>query len=184
MREVRGVDNVTTNEGIAPRRVSSSRVAGFKGSFIYPIGWTKRVRSQMSLGFDLKLEGDNHFLEVGVGFTVPAGATSDLAYGGLWSDIGASFYLTHDVSAPYIGFGILPRLMSSDVTNLAGYVQGGMMFFRDVSTRLYVDARVAQNVLPVGFQSCPYAYDSTVSPGCSTQRLYPTEISLNVGIGF
>lgn len=180
--ETRTLDNVTTTEGIAPRRVATARVAGFKGAFVYPIGWKERVRSMMSVGFDLRLEGEHHFLELGVGFAVPAGTESPFAYGGLWSEIGASFYLTHEATSPYLGVGLMPRLMSKDVTNLAAYGQGGMMFFRDASTRLYTDLRIAQNLLPVGFSVCETQSDTFV--GCGTRRLYPTEISLNIGLGF
>lgn len=179
--DTRTLDNVTSTEGLPPKRVSTSRVAGFKGGFVYPIGWKERVRSMMSVGFDLRLEGEHHFLELGVGFAVPAGTESPFAYGGLWSEIGASYYLTREVTSPYVGFGLLPRLMSKDVTNLAAYGQIGLMFFRDASTRLYADLRAAQNLLPVGFSVCdpavPYG-------GCGTRRLYPTEISLNIGLGF
>jgi hypothetical protein len=176
--ETRTLDNVTTTEGIQPKRVSTARVAGFKGGFVYPIGWKERVRSMMSVGFDLRLEGEHHFLELGVGFAVPAGTESPYAYGGVWSEIGASYYLTHEVTSPYLGLGLMPRLMSKDVTNLAAYGQGGMMFFRDASTRLYTDLRIAQNLLPVGFSVCDAAYS------CGTRRLYPTEVSLNIGLGF
>jgi hypothetical protein len=176
--ETRGLDNVTSTEGLQPKRVSTSRVAGFKGGFVYPIGWKERIQPMMSVGFDLRLEGEHHFLEIGVGFAVPAGAESTFAYGGLWSEIGASYYLMHEATSPYIGLGLLPRLMSKDVTNLAAYGQGGVMFFRDASTRLYTDLRVAQNLLPVGFSSC------ALTGPCGTRRLYPTEISLNIGVGF
>ena len=85
----------------------------------------------------------------------------------------------HSATSPYLGLGVLPRLMSKDVTNLAAYGQGGVMFFRDASTRLYTDLRVAQNLLPVGFSTCGVDYGV-----CGTRRLYPTEISLNIGVGF
>jgi hypothetical protein len=178
----RTLDNVTTTETVPPKRVSTARLAGFKGGFVYPIGWKERVGSMMSVGFDLRLEGEHHFLEIGVGFAVPAGTESALKYGGLWSEIGASYYLTHTATSPYVGAGVLPRLMSKDVTNLAVYAQGGVMFFRDASTRLYTDLRAAQNLLPVGFSSCGVVSGSYVT--CGTRRLYPTEISLNIGLGF
>jgi hypothetical protein len=179
----RTLDNVTTTETVPPKRVSTARLAGFKGGFVYPIGWKERVGSMMSVGFDLRLEGEHHFLEIGVGFAVPAGTESALKYGGLWSEIGASYYLMHTATSPYVGAGVLPRLMSKDVTNLAAYAQGGVMFFRDASTRLYTDLRVAQNLLPVGFSVCDTG-GATYLTTCGTRRLYPTEISLNIGLGF
>jgi hypothetical protein len=79
----------------------------------------------------------------------------------------------------------MPRLMSSSVTNLAPYAQGGLMFFRESSTRLYLDLRVAQNVLPVGFNENSH-YDSATDSYTSTPslRLYPTELTLHVGVGW
>jgi hypothetical protein len=86
-RDTRSLDNVTSTEGLQPKRVSTARVAGFKGGFVYPIGWKERVKSMMSVGFDLRLEGERHFLEIGVGFAVPAGTESAYAYGGVWSEL-------------------------------------------------------------------------------------------------
>jgi hypothetical protein len=182
--ETRTLDNVTSTEGLQPKRVATARVPGFKGSFVYPIGWKERIQPMMGVGFDLRLEGERHFLEIAVGFSVPAGTGSTKAYGGLWSEFGASFYLMHEATSPYLGIGVMPRLMSADVTNFAAYGQGGVMFFRDASTRFYLDGRIAQNLLPVGFRDCgAYEYGSVGYP-CTTTRLYPTEISLNVGVGF
>jgi hypothetical protein len=176
--DTRDLDNVTSTEGQQPKRVAAARVPSFKGGFIYPIGWKERVRSMMSLAFALRLEGEQHFLEVAVGFAVPAGTEARNAYGGVFSDIGMNFYLMHEATSPYLGLGLMPRLMSSDVTNLAAYGQGGVMFFRDSSMRFYSELRVAQNLLPVGFDTC-VGFDA-----CSTRRLYPTELSLSVGVGF
>src|SRR6266511_3359513 len=107
--EARTVDNVTTTEQRQPTRVTSQKVAGFKGSFTYPVGWNKPMAPQMSGAFDLRLESGMHFIEIGVGLTF---ATSDYSYsyGGLWGDIGGSFYLTEGSTAPYVGFGMMPRL--------------------------------------------------------------------------
>jgi hypothetical protein len=185
--EARTVDNVTTTEQRQPTRVTSQKVAGFKGSFTYPVGWNEPVAPQMSGAFDLRLESGMHFIEIGVGLTF---ATSDYrySYGGLWGDIGGSFYLTEGSTAPYVGFGMMPRLMSGDgssIANLAAYAQGGLMFFRESSTRMYTDLRVAQNLLPVTFGGRE-VWDNTTMTYSTTDKksLFPTELTVSVGMGF
>jgi len=174
--EARSVDNVTRTEQSQPIRAASQKVAGFKGSFTYPIGWKKgNVAPQMSGALDLRFESGMHFIEFGLGLTFPAGH-SDYAYGGIWADIGGDFYLTNDNIAPYIGIGIMPRLESSSLANLAPYAQVGAMFFRDSSTRLYTDFRVAQNLLPVRVGGSLIDDSGT--------DLFPTEFTFSVGMGF
>jgi hypothetical protein len=182
------LDTVTKTEGKRPNRTWSEKVTGFKAGLIYPIGWGHEISPMMSAGFALRVEGENHFLEFGVGLVLPASADDDkrLSYGGVYGDIGANFYLAHTSTSPYLGFGVMPRLMSREVTNLAPYGQAGLMFFRESSTRLYLDLRLAQNVLPVGFGGGYDQYDSATGGYTSTptQKLYPTELSLHVGVGW
>jgi hypothetical protein len=185
--EVRNVDNVTQTEGTKPNRVTAQKVAGFKGSFTYPIGWGEKIAPQMSGAFDLRLESGMHFIEIGVGLTFPTSTVSN-KYGGIWADIGGSFYLTNDNTAPYLGFGVMPRLMGSDgssLANLAAYAQGGLMMFRESSTRFYTDVRIAQNLLPVTFGS-DETYDPNTFQTVRTNGtdLYPTELTFSVGMGF
>jgi hypothetical protein len=85
----------------------------------------------------------------------------------------------------------MPRLMGQNIANLAVYGQGGVMFFREGATRLYVELRVAQNLLPVTFGGDipPDVYDpgtGTYLPGAAPEKksFYPTEFSLNIGMGF
>lgn len=180
-------DNVTRTEAKRPNRTWSDKVTGFKTGFTYPIGWSEEISPMMNAGFALRVEGAQHFLEFGVGLTLPATPDSPdrLTYGGVYGEIGASFYLTHSSTSPYAGFGVMPRLMSRTVTNLAPYGQAGVMFFRESTTRLYLDLRVAQNLLPVGFEG-DTSYDSSTDHYTSTpeRRLYPTELTLHVGIGW
>ncbi len=181
------LDTVTRTEGKRPNRTWSEKVTGFKAGFTYPVGWGHEISPMMDAGFALRVEGGEHFLEFGVGLMLPANASDDkhLTYGGVYGDIGANFYLTHGSTSSYLGFGLMPRLMSSEVTNLAPYLQGGLMFFRESSTRMYLDLRVAQNVLPVGFSDSS-RYDSASGSYVSTPalRLYPTELTLHVGVGW
>ncbi|MEO7035993.1 MAG: hypothetical protein ABI335_19410 [Polyangiaceae bacterium] len=181
------LDTVTKTEARSPNRTWSEKVTGFKAGFIYPIGWGHEISPMMSAGFALRVDSNSHFLEFGVGVVLPANPGEDhrLGYGGVYGDIGANFYLAHASTSPYLGFGVMPRLVSQEVTNLAPYGQAGLMFFRESSTRLYADFRVAQNVLPVGFGGSSQ-YDSTTGNYVSTPplHLYPTELSLHFGVGW
>jgi hypothetical protein len=125
-------------------------------------------------------------LEFGVGLNLPpVESEKRYSYGGVYADLGANFYLTNDSSAPYLGFGVMPRLMSRQVTNLAPYAQAGYMFFRESSTRLYIDFRAAQNVLPVGFGGNTHTDSATGATTTDPERnLYPTELALHLGIGW
>lgn len=176
------IDNVTRTEAKRPNRTWSEKVTGFKAGMTYPIGWGHEISPMMNAGFALRVEGNRHFLEFGVGLMLPAAASDSnkLAYGGVYGEIGANFYLAQSSTSPYVGFGVMPRLMSQQITNLAPYGQAGLMFFRESSTRMYVDLRVAQNVLPVGFSQSG-RYGSTTS---TSQDLYPTELTLHVGVGW
>ena len=73
------------------------------------------------------------------------------------------------------------------LANLAPYVQGGVMFFRDSKTRFYTDFRLAQNVLPIVF-GYDAIYTSTAGDVSyavpATKKLYPTELTFSVGMGF
>jgi hypothetical protein len=185
--DTKTLDTVTSAEAAAPFKTWSNKLTGFKAGLTVPIGWGQAIDPLMNAGFALRLDGQSHFLEFGVGISVPASATSSdwLAYGGAYADLGADFYLLQASTAPYLGFGVLPRLMSRQVTNFAAYVQGGAMFFRESKTRLYLDLRVAQNLLPVGFGGSSVYDSASGSTVTQTQKdLYPTEVSLNLGIGW
>ena len=183
--EARTLDNVMATEKAPPNRVGSQKVPGFKGSFTFPVGWGEELAPMMSAAFDLRLENANNFIEFGIGFTVPAG-NYDYGYGGLFLDIGGNFYLSHTSTSPYVGFGVMPRLMSSDtIANLLVYGQGGLMFFREASTRLYVDLRVGQNLIPVTFSGEEYDPDTGMAlPDSDPVKLFPTEFTLSIGMGF
>ena len=183
--EARTTENVMRTEEAQPIRTSAQKVAGLKASFIYPIGWSKPVAAQMAGAFDLRLENGMHFIEIGLGLTF---ATPDqrYSYGGIWADIGGSFYLTSGNTAPYLGFGLMPRLMSDSgqsLANFAPYAQAGVMLFRESKTRIYADFRLAQNVLPIVFGNSVLV-DYVTGTVSDRQKLYPTELTFSVGMGF
>jgi len=188
--ETRTLDNVTITEKTPPNRMGSQKVPGFKGSFTFPVGWSEEVAPMMSASFDLRLENLSHFIEFGIGFTVPA-ADYDYAYGGVFLDIGGNLYLSHTSTAPYIGAGLMPRLMSSDsIANFLVYAQGGVMFSREASTRFYADFRVGQNLIPLTWGTEPVQeYDPETGAALPLEeldkkRLFPTEFTISVGLGF
>ncbi len=97
---------------------------------------------------------------------------NDMQLGGLQAELGGSYFLTDGNIAPYVGGGLIPRITfdENDVTAMLVYGQLGLMLPRDSSTRFYVDARVAQNVLAQHLDN--------------GKRVLPTEISLQAGIGW
>jgi hypothetical protein len=105
--------------------------------------------------------------------------------GGLVGQLGASYYLTHTSVSPYIGAGVSPRLLFGDYSGAGLTVGGqiGVMFMRQASTRIYVEGRVDQNVLPL---STSYYDDYDIETGeyADGDDVFPTEISIAVGIGW
>ena len=187
-KQTRTLDTITKSEGRKPNRTWVEKVMGIKAGLTYPLGYGETIAPMMNFGFNGRLESRTYFVEFGAGFSIPAlrkDDGSELSYGGLYSELGFNYYLGDSNVSPYVGGGVLPRLMGRSITNFAPFAQGGLMFFRESSTRLYTDLRVAQNVLPVRFvrTSVPddagYDYDYT-----DERRLYPTEFTFSVGVGW
>jgi hypothetical protein len=177
--EFRSRRNITRAEARAsrsPARLGTEKVLGLQVRVLAPLARGYETRPAMSLGFDGRFERERYFIEVGAGFIVPStligsSSNSTVSVGGIFLNGGVSFYLTDGDIAPYAGLGIEPRIVfSSSPIALAPYVQVGVMLWRQSSTRLYAELRVAQNVLPV-------------SPD-GRQAVYPTELGLGVGIGW
>ena len=182
--QTRTLDTITETEGEEPNKLFSDKVFGPKLQFTVMLASGAKIDPTLSALFDMRFEGESYFLEFGIGIMVPTNAWQSgnqliRYYGGVISELGANYYFINDDISVYAGGGILPRLMGGtnmDVgVQLAVYAQGGAMFFRSSSTRLYTDFRVAQNLLP--FQS--RSWSSTV-----VREYFPTELTLSVGIGW
>lgn len=168
--------NVTLSEAQAskkPNRIGTEKVLGVRAGFMAPVGGSTPFGTLGSLVFDARLERDRYFIEVGAGFLIPAVVSGGApGYGALTTELGASFYLGDGDIAPYLGAGIQPRVsFSGGGFNLAPYAQGGLMFFRESSTRIYADARIAPNLFPV----------TAFSSGSNAR---PVELSVQFGVGW
>jgi hypothetical protein len=109
---------------------------------------------------------------------------NEASVGGLVGQMGASYYLTHTSVSPYVGAGVSPRLVFGDYSGAALTLGGqiGVMFMRQASTRIYVEGRVDQNVLPL---TTDYGnYDPVTGELENGDDVFPTEISIAVGIGW
>lgn len=162
------IGNTTTEESSGIENVVGIRAGGF---FVW--GDDVDYQPYLSFGFNGKLELDFYFIEYGAGFSVPLSqsTSSALDVGGIYTELGASFYLTQTEIAPYLGGGLMPRIWfteganTQDGANLATYGQLGVMFMRSRSTRFYADYRVAVNLSPIdGF--------------------HPIEHGIEVGVGW
>ena len=166
------IHTVSKKEATPENRTFVQKVKGFKTAMALPVANNESYNPIVSLGFDARLETARYFLEFGAGVAIPSDSSNDKTnYGGIYGELGASYYLSEQSFSPYIGAGVLPRLLiasDSSGANMAFYGQFGLMFARESTTRLYTDVRVAQNVVPV--QKRP--------------NRYPTEIGVELGIGW
>ncbi len=199
--ETRTIDTVTEREGKKVNRTFVEKVIGIKTSYEVPValGSSTKYNPMIAFGANARLEGEKYFLEVGAGFTVPNGVGfsdgTDLgSAGGIYGELGGSYYLNDNNVSPYVGGGITPRILGGknvDVSpNLAVFGQAGLMFFRTSSSRLYADIRVSQNITPwTNTPNYVYNYDPVTKAQLEPIRpakksTYPTEFGLAVGIGW
>ena len=169
IEETQSYRTVTGSE--ATRRTSrlpSNRSFGLKTGVIAPVASNDRLAAMGALGFDVRLENERWFYELGLGFMIPAMTPDVDGYGGFAVDLGANYYVTDTDFAPYVGVGVQPRLVFSSGSgfNLVPFAQLGATLSRKSSVRLFADVRVGQNVLP------------------AVAGVYPTEFNVTLGLGF
>lgn len=174
------------------RRKRSEMILGFKTGVHVPLAKDARYYPAISLQFNGRLQLERVFMEFGVGFIIPTtiredddGPLTDAPrsnrghVGGITTEIGASYYLTSSNIAPYVGGGVIPRVVLAgmddgrderDIASMAVYGQLGVTFPRDQPTRFFVDLRLAQAVLEQHLEN--------------DERSWPTEPSLHAGLGW
>jgi len=188
------LDNVTEKEAKRPTRTFAENVAGFRTAIVLPFAPDVDPAPMLLGQFDMRLEGRSYFIEFAAGLMLPSdlgddGYDDDASVGGLVGQLGASYYLTHTSVSPYVGAGISPRLVFGDYTGAGLAVGGqlGLMFMRQASTRIYIEARLDQNVLPLGRDFGGEYYDSETGTYVSESNgddVFPTELSFAAGIGW
>jgi hypothetical protein len=154
---------------------------GLQTGIIFPLASGKDFASMMSLQFTARIGPRGSFAEVGAGFVVPATAATGsgaIQMGGLFAQLGGGAFLSEGSIAPYLGGGVSPRIWIVDypeVPDASGatctiYGMAGVNFTRDYRARIFGELRVSQFVIAL--------------PSTESSSSYPTELSLQVGIGW
>lgn len=186
MQHTMTIDNVTGKEATPKNRMFAEKVAGVRTGVVVPIAEDLSMDPMLLAQFDMRLEGESYFLEFALGLMLPS-QFEDGGIGGLVGHLGGSFYLSHTAVSPYVGAGVSPRLVFGDYSGAGLTANGhfGLMFMRHSSTRLYVEIRVDQNLLPLtpeyDYYDCEYDGTNCDESG---DKIWPTELSLGVGIGW
>lgn len=171
LEETRTHRNVVAAETRVGNRVRSQTMPSFKTAVGYPVAANQRFSPISTTTFDLRLEQDRYFGNFGLGLVLATPSVDGSAgYGGLAADLGLNYYLTDGNTAPYVGGGIMPRILTPGIAP-APYAQLGLVMNRDSSPQFFAELRVAQNILPMSVRRVGGA-------------AYPTEIGLSVGLGF
>ncbi len=171
---------VTRKESLRENRTFSEKVIGFKFGMIWPMAKNARYDPMIAGAFDTRLEVGKCFLEIGAGIALPKSTDNDKSSQGialLFAEIGGSYYLIDGNVSPYVGIGLSPRIVVSELggVNLAGYGQLGFMFLRQSTTRIYADVRATQNFLPI---------EQYVDYSNTGKKFYPVELGVQLGVGW
>lgn len=181
--------NVTGVETKAPNRLFSEKVFGMRTGVSLPLANHLDTRASLSFEFDARLDAEDYFLEFAVGFIVPSDTgTEDGGIGGMTFMIGGNYYLGDGDVAPYLGGGVSPRIMAGgfEGVGLAARAQLGLMLMRWSSSRLYAELGVDQHVIGLTESSSDWVADPQTGVSMLRERdqVWPTELSLRVGIGW
>jgi hypothetical protein len=175
---------------------------GFKTGVHFPLAKGANYWTGLSLQFVGRLQFPRFFIEFGAGFIVPTiiddrydesvcgfypatGTTvcndpdnGDRGYiGGFTTELGASYYLTKGNVVPYVGGGIIPRIVlaglnneSHDIAGMLAYAQFGFTAPRHGHTHFFADIRLSQAILPQHLES--------------GDPVWSTEPTLHAGLGW
>jgi len=166
------------------------KALGMKTSLIFPYASGRSFAPLMAAQFDGRIGSRDSFVEFGAGAAIPSGSSSGsntIEMGGVFVELGGSFYLSDGPIAPYLGAGVSPRIWIVDNPNLSEdsggaacvlYGQAGITFTRDSRARVYAEFRVNQYVL--GLANKLNTPDGVTTNG----TYYPTEFAMQLGIGW
>jgi hypothetical protein len=137
-----------------------------------------RETGEIGAAIDVRLERGGGFAEFALGatFSMPKGLD-----GAAWMEGGYSFYLNSDDLGVYLGGGGQFRWIYVDTISSfapAVYGQIGVMFDRSSSTRMYVELRATQNILPFDSK------DNFDNPRDTPRAAWRTEVMAAFGFGF
>lgn len=163
---------------------------GMKTALMFPLASGRSIAPMMAAQFDGRMGSRDSFIEFGVGAAIPSSASSGsdvIEMGGVFVELGGSFYLSDGPIAPYLGAGLSPRIWIVDNPHISdgssgatcvGYGQLGINFTRDSRTRVYAELRVNQYILGI-------ANKVVTADGTQTNGTYhPTEFALQLGLGW
>jgi hypothetical protein len=167
----------------APVQAQYPKALGVKTGLIFPVATGKSFASLMSLQFDGRIGSRDSFVEFGVGAAIPsssADGSSTIQMGGVFAELGGSFYLSSASVAPYLGGGVSPRIWIADAPNSSDsagatctvYGQAGITFTRDSRVRIFGELRVNQYIIGL------------LERSQTTETYYPTEFALQIGMGW
>jgi len=173
-----------------PPPASYPKAFGMKTSLIFPFASGRSIAPMMAAQFDGRMGTRDSFIEFGVGAAIPSSSSSGsnvIQMGGVFVELGGSFYLSDGPIAPYLGAGLSPRIWIVDNPNglegsngasCVAYGQAGITFTRDSRARVYAEFRLNQYIL--GLANKVSTPDGTQTNG----TYHPTELALQLGIGW
>jgi hypothetical protein len=167
------------------------KALGMKTSLIFPYASGRSFAPLMAGQFDGRIGSRDSFVEFGVGGAVPSNSSSGsntIEMGGVFVELGGSFYLSDGPIAPYLGAGVSPRIwfvnapdtgFDSSGATCVVYGQAGLTFTRDSRARVYAEFRVNQYIL--GLPNKVIGPNDSVT---TNGTYHPTELALQLGIGW
>jgi len=181
-----GVDPIpkTDPSDARPGPHAYTKALGIKVGVSQPVAKGRSFHPVAVQAFNARLGTRAFFVEFGGGVNIsPTTRTtaSKATMEALFTEVGASVYLSNSAIAPYVGGGVSPRLTfiagsgKDDGLRCAVYGQTGVTFTRDSRFKIYSELRVSQNVLGIA----EYASDGT-----TLGTYHPTEIALQAGVGW
>jgi hypothetical protein len=176
----------------APDYSATSKGNGVKTGLWMPVASGRSFAPILSAQFDGRFGSRDSFVEFGAGLALPSSAESGsgtIEMGGLFVELGGSYFLSNGNVAPYLGLGVSPRIWfvttsdsgvgTKENVTCTGYGQAGIVFTRDSRAKIYAELRVSQYLLGIA-NDVDLGFDGTGTSGA----YHPTQFDLQVGIGW